>query len=513
MSTNRRIDAMKYSLLTATLLAVSLSACTEAANAPASKTVAAGTAAPAVAASAPLVVGLPDFTALVEKEGKAVVNISTTQTIRSNRGQGPDFGDEDPFDIFRRFGFPVPPRGQAPQQQPREEKAQSLGSGFIFGSDGYILTNAHVVADADEIKVKLTDKREFKGKVIGSDARTDVAVIKIEATDLPTVDIGSSEKLRVGEWVVAIGSPFGLENSVTAGIVSAKSRDLPDENYVRMIQTDAAVNPGNSGGPLFNIRGEVVGINSQIFSRSGGYMGLSFAIPIDTAMEIVEQLKAKGKVTRGRIGVGIQPLNEDLARDFGLKEAKGALVSNVEADSPAGKAGVRAGDVILKFNGKAIDDASELQRVVGATKPGSSVPVEVWRDKAAKTLTISVGEMDQPADGRSAVREYKGKKPVESALSKSGLTVRELDARALKQLGIKFGLQVTNVQGAAARAGVQPGDVIVGLGSEELTSSADLDKALAAVKPGSSVALRVRRGEGSFYFSLKMPEKGDKADE
>ncbi|HEY9102985.1 DegQ family serine endoprotease [Chitinimonas sp.] len=500
---------MKHSLLTALLIAGGLAACTEAANVEAAaKTVA---VAPAVAATAaPLVAGLPDFSALVEREGRAVVNISTTQTIRANRNQ-PDLGDEDPFEFFRRFGLPVP-RGQQPNQ-PREEKAQSLGSGFIIDADGFVLTNAHVVADADEITVKLIDKREFKAKVIGSDARTDVALLKIEAKGLPTVDLGSSERLKVGEWVVAIGSPFGLDNSVTAGIVSAKGRNLPDENFVPFIQTDAAVNPGNSGGPLFNVRGEVVGINSQIFSRSGGYMGLSFAIPIDTAIQISEQLKSKGKVIRGRIGVGIQGLSDDLARDFGLKTKKGALVSNVEADAPAAKAGFKAGDVILKFNGAEVAESSDLPRIVGATKPGSTVPVEIWRDKAVKTLNVTVAELEQPADGRSAQRERKNEQKSETGVNKSGLTVRELDARALKQLGLKFGLQVTQAQGAAANAGIQQGDVIVGIGGEDLKSFAHLDEALSKARAGSSVPLRVRRGEASLFISLKLPEKGAKADE
>lgn len=501
---------MKLSLLTALLIAGSLAACTEAANVEAAaKPVA---VAPAVAATAaPLVAGLPDFSALVEREGRAVVNISTTQTIRANRNQVPDLGDDDPFEFFRRFGLPVP-RGQQPSQ-PREEKAQSLGSGFIIDADGYVMTNAHVVADADEITVKLIDKREFKAKVIGSDARTDVALLKIEAKGLPTVDLGSSEKLKVGEWVVAIGSPFGLDNSVTAGIVSAKGRNLPDENFVPFIQTDAAVNPGNSGGPLFNVRGEVVGINSQIFSRSGGYMGLSFAIPIDTAVQITEQLKSKGKVIRGRIGVGIQGLSDDLARDFGLKSKKGALVSNVEPDAPAAKAGFKAGDVILKFNGVDVGESSDLPRIVGATKPGSTVPVEIWRDKTVKTLNVTVAELEQAADGRSAQRERKSEQKSETGINKSGLTVRELDARLLKQLGVKFGLQVTQAQGAAANAGVQQGDVIVGIAGEDLKSFAQLDEVLSKAKAGSSVPLRVRRGEASLFISLKLPEKGAKADE
>lgn len=499
---------MKNSLLTAALIACGLIACTEAANVGAASQPVVAAAAPAVAASAPLVTGLPDFTALVEREGKAVVNISTSQIRRNTSNQQmPGLGGDDPFEFFRRFGFPIPPQGQRPQ--PREERAQSLGSGFIVEADGYVLTNAHVVADADEITVKLGDKREFKAKVVGSDARTDVAVLKIDAKNLPVVDLGSSEKLRVGEWVVAIGSPFGLENTVTAGIVSAKGRNLPDENFVPFIQTDAAVNPGNSGGPLFNVRGEVVGINSQIFSQSGGYMGLSFAIPIDEAMKIVAQLKSGGKVTRGRIGVGIQGLSDELAADFGLKSAKGALVSNVEPEGPAAKAGFKAGDVILKFNGREVEQSSDLPRIVGETKPGSAVPVEIWRDRSAKTLKVTVGELDQLADGRSAQRELKRDRGAAESLNKSGLTVRELNPRAAKELGIKFGLQVTNVEGPAARAGVQPGDVIVGLGGEELSSFAQLEQTIAKAKPGSSLPLRLRRGEAALFVSLKLPSKGE----
>lgn len=505
---------MNCSLLTATILAVALSACSEAASTPVASKTAVAAAAPAVAASAPIVVGLPDFTELVEKEGKSVVNISTTQVIRNERPQEGDLnGDEDPFELFRRFGFPVPPRGQFPTQ-PREQRAQSLGSGFIIGADGYILTNAHVVANAEEITVKLSDKREFKGKVIGSDARTDVAVVKINAKDLPTADIGSSDKLKVGEWVIAIGSPFGLENTVTKGIVSAKGRTLPDDTLVPFIQTDAAVNPGNSGGPLFNIRGEVVGINSQIYSRSGGFMGLSFAIPIDTAMEIVNQLRASGKVTRGRIGVGIQALTEELAKNFGLQDTKGALVNSVEPDSPASKAGMKAGDVILKFNGHAVEDSADLQRVVGATKPGTTVNLDVWREGATKTLTLAVGELDQPATGRAAEREQKPKKTAaDSALARFGIAVRAADPRVLQQFGLKSGVQIAAVKESAAFAGLAQGDLIVGVGSEDVKSQEQLEELLAKVKPGASVALRIRRGEGSLFFSLKAPQKGQPADE
>lgn len=504
-------------LFLASCIALSISSCTEAASvpethAPAKTVVAAAVNVPKTEApSAPLVSGLPDFTALVDREGKAVVNISTSQIIKTSQRQQQGLGgDEDPFDIFRQFGFPVPPRGQGGQQQPgrpREERAQSLGSGFIIASDGYIMTNAHVIAEADEITVKLNDKREFKAKVIGSDARTDVALLKIDAKDLPQVDLGSSEKIRVGEWVVAIGSPFGLENTVTAGIVSAKGRNLPEETIVPFIQTDAAVNPGNSGGPLFNVRGEVVGINSQIFSRSGGYMGLSFAIPIDYAMQVVNQLKSDGRVAYGRIGVGIQPVTEDLARDFGLKNTKGALVSNVDADGPAGKAGIKNGDVIVKFNGQDVEDSVSLPRIVGSTKPGSTVPVEIMRDKASKTISVTVAEFEQAADGRSKLREYKGKQKAEP-LDKSGLTVQAADASQLKPLGVKFGLLVTDTRGPAAAAGIQPRDIIVGVGSDEIKSVAQFQEALSKVKAGGSIALRIARGQQTLFVSLKLDDKG-----
>ncbi|MDP1718499.1 MAG: Do family serine endopeptidase, partial [Burkholderiales bacterium] len=319
---------------------------------------------------------LPDFTELVEKQGPAVVNISTTQTARPNplAPQIPNLQEDDPFyEFFRRF-IPNPGPGQ------REFQPQSLGSGFIISADGYILTNAHVVDAADEITVRLTDKREFKAKVIGADRRTDVALIKIEAAGLPLVKFGDPAKLKVGEWVAAIGSPFGFENSVTAGIVSAKGRSLPQENFVPFIQTDVAVNPGNSGGPLFNLRGEVVGINSQIYSRTGGFMGLSFAIPIDVANQIAQQLRTTGKVTRGRIGVVIQPVTKELAESFGLPRSQGALVNSVEKGGPADKAGIEPGDVIVKFDGKAVNASEDLPRIVGGTPPGSKVTVQIWRN-------------------------------------------------------------------------------------------------------------------------------------
>src|ERR1700741_1029502 len=319
---------------------------------------------------------LPDFTRLVDDQGNAVVNISTTQAVRRSGAtpQVPGIEDEEVLEFFRRF---IP--RQQPGPGPRQPEARSLGSGFIISADGYILTNAHVVEGADEINVRFTDKREFKAKVIGADRRTDIAVIKIEAASLPAVKFGDPSKLKVGEWVVAIGSPFGFENTVTAGIVSAKGRSLPQENFVPFIQTDVAINPGNSGGPLFNLRGEVIGINSQIYSRTGGFMGLSFAIPADVALDVQKQLKEKGRVSRGRIGVVIGEVTRDLATSFGLDRARGAIVTTVEKDSPAQKAGIEATDIITGFDGKAVESSSDLPRLVGSTRPGSTSTLEVWR--------------------------------------------------------------------------------------------------------------------------------------
>ncbi|QLI80215.1 DegQ family serine endoprotease [Chitinibacter fontanus] len=443
---------------------------------------------------------LPDFTTIVEKEGKAVVNISTTASIRDDEAAAPGV-DPETLELLRRFGFPMPPGARG--GQPRQHQAQSLGSGFIIDSNGYILTNAHVVAKADEITVKMMDKRSFKAKVVGSDARTDVALLKIEGSNLPKVDLGDANKLKQGEWVLAIGQPFGLDNTVTAGIVSAKGRSLPDENFVPFIQTDVAINPGNSGGPLFNMNGEVVGINSQIYSRSGGYMGLSFSIPIDVAMKVADELKSSGKVTRGRIGVSIQDVSEDLAKSFGLAKATGALLSSVEKDGPAEKAGLRAGDILLKFNGQPINSSGELPRIVSAVKPGSKVPVQVWRDKAARDVLITVGQLEE-SDKSTESREYKGKS---DDAGKFGLTVQDLNARQLKQLGIGFGLLVRDAQGAAAKAGLQPGDVIVGLAGQDLTSSAQLKKALNDLKPNDSLPLRVLRNGNPAFIVMKAPAK------
>jgi len=437
---------------------------------------------------------LPDFTELVEKQGPAVVNISTTQSVRNPLlPQVPNLREDDPFyEFFRRF---------IPQPGPREFQSQSLGSGFIISQDGYILTNAHVVETAEEITVKLTDKREFKAKVIGSDRRTDVALIKIDATGLPAVRFGDPGKLRVGEWVLAIGSPFGFENTVTAGIVSAKGRSLPQETYVPFIQTDVAVNPGNSGGPLFNLRGEVVGINSQIYSRTGGFMGLSFAIPIDVANDIAQQLRTVGKVTRGRIGVVIQPLSKELADGFGLSRTQGALVNSVEKGGPADKAGVEAGDVILRFDGKTVASSEDLPRIVGATRPGSKVTMQIWRNKGTRDVQVVVAEMQ---DERAARQSRRGGKPPSTMPSQFGLTLSDLSDAQKSELKVSGGVLVENVQGAGQRAGVRRGDVILAINNQDVKSVEQFNQMMAQFDKGRIVALLVRRGANSLYIPFRV---------
>jgi len=434
--------------------------------------------------------GLPDFTELVEKQGPAVVNVSTTSAARS--GPQSPVPEDDPFyEFFRRFGPP----------QPRDYEARSLGSGFIISADGYILTNAHVVEAAEDINVKLNDKREFKAKVIGSDKRTDVAVIKIDASGLPAVRIGDPERLKVGEWVLAIGSPFGFESTVTAGIVSAKGRSLPQENYVPFIQTDVAINPGNSGGPLFNLKGEVVGINSQIYSRTGGFMGLSFAIPIDVAMDITHQLRTAGRVSRGRIGVVIQEVTKELAESFGLPKAAGALVNSVEKGGPADKAGLEPSDVILKFDGKTVNSSSDLPRIVAQTRPGSKVAMQIWRKGAAKEVTVTVGEMPE-----EKVAQRPGRRDSKSGnvVARLGLTVSELSAEQRKELGIGGGLLVEDVQGAAAKAGIRRGDVLMALNNQDIKSVEQLTQLLSQFDKAKSVALLIRRGDGALYVPLRL---------
>ena len=454
---------------------------------------------------------LPDFVKLVEDQGAAVVNISTTQAVRRAAGvpQIPGIEDEEVQEFFRRF-IPRQQPGQGPQQGPRPE-SRSLGSGFIISADGYVLTNAHVVDGADEITVKLTDKREYKAKVIGADKRTDVALIKIEASaPLPSVKFADPNKLKVGEWVVAIGSPFGFENTVTAGIVSAKGRSLPQENFVPFIQTDVAINPGNSGGPLFNMRGEVVGVNSQIYSRTGGFMGLSFAIPIDVALDIQKQLRDKGRVSRGRIGVVIQEVTRDHATSFGLDRPRGALVNSVEKGSPADKAGVEATDIITKFDGKPVEAQNDLPRIVGSTRPGATTQLEVWRKGAARTLSLTVGELQESKV--TALETPRAPKPAALAANRLGIVVNELTAKQKEEFKLANGLVVTEVK-PEARADVRRGDILTMLVHKgqhiELKSTEQLNKLLAGLDKNAVITLQVRRGEAMAFVTVNgLTDKG-----
>src|SRR6266850_109424 len=450
---------------------------------------------------------LPDFTRVVEDQGNAVVNISTTQAVRRAGGgampQVPGMEDEEVLEFFRRFIPRQPGPGQpGPGPGPRSE-SRSLGSGFVISQDGYVLTNAHVVEGADEITVKFTDKREFKAKVIGADKRTDIALIKIDATGLPAVRFGDPAKLKVGEWVVAIGSPFGFENTVTAGIVSAKGRSLPQENFVPFIQTDVAINPGNSGGPLFNMRGEVVGINSQIYSRTGGFMGLSFAIPIDVAMEVQSQLRQSGRVSRGRIGVVIQEVSKELAESFGLAKPAGALVNAVEKGGPAEKGGVETGDIILKFDGKPVSSSSELPRIVGSTKPGNKASMEVWRKGVTREITVTVGEL--PEDRLASRTERRGKPP-EQAANRLGFAVVDLTAEQKRDLKLGGGVIVEEVRNNR-RADVRAGDVITAVTSRgqttEVRSTEQFNKLLAQLERNTTLTLHVRRGESNLFVTVK----------
>ena len=434
---------------------------------------------------------LPDFTDLVDKHGPAVVNVSTTQTSKGMPGM-PNIPEDDPmYEFFKRF--------MPPNTPPREQQTRSQGSGFFISNDGYILTNAHVVDGAEEITDKLNDKRELKAKVIGFDKRTDVALIKVDAQNLPRVHMGDPNKLRVGEWVVAIGSPFGFENSVTAGIVSAKGRSLPQENFVPFIQTDVAINPGNSGGPLFNLRGEVVGINSQIYSRTGGYMGVAFAIPIDVAMDIANQLKTSGKVTRGRIGVVIQEVTKELAESFGMEKPQGALVNSVEKGGPADKGGIEASDVIMKFDGKPVNSSGDLPRLVGATRPGTKATVQVWRKGQSKDLHVVVAELQD-----DKLAQKPAKKTIPESSKRHGMSLSDLTAEQRKELGAASGVFVEDAQGPAAKAGLRQGDVILSVGSQEVKSVEQFNQLIGQMEKGKTVALLVRRGESQIFVTLKL---------
>jgi serine protease Do len=471
---------------------------TAAPRADAGTTAAAPASAPAPAQPAAQMVALPDFTPLMKMDGPAVVNIiSTSKAAPARRGQSPQ--EEDPMqEFFRRFMPDLPPGGPGGPGQPRA----GMASGFIISADGYILTNAHVVADFDEVTVRLADvKREFKAKVIGLDKRTDVALIKVDAKDLPVVKLGDSSQVEPGQWVAAIGSPFGFSNTITAGIVSATRRALPDETFVPFIQTDVAVNPGNSGGPLINLKGEVIGINSQIYSRTGGYMGVSFAIPIEVALDVAKQLQASGKVTRGRLGIGVQPMTKELAKSFGLDNATGAVVVAVEDGSPAAHAGLKAGDVILGFAGKPIEDPNELPRAVAATKPGEKAQIEIWRNGKRERLTATVGEI--PAEQTAAAGKQAS--PQATASEDLGLAVQELPPEGRKALGVDYGLIVAEVSGGpASRSPIQPGDVIVAVGQDRFKSYEEFRKLVASRKKSGSVALLVRRGESALYVPLEF---------
>jgi serine protease Do len=462
---------------------------------------------------------LPDFTDLVDMVGPSVVNIRTIdKAAKSVAGSGPNNegpnnigpnnggpSDEEMQELFRRF-FGMPPPGRPgqprqpnrPQQQP-EEQPRGVGSGFILTADGFIMTNAHVVDGADQVIVTLTDKREFTARIIGTDKRTDVAVVKIEASGLPPVKIGDPNRLKVGEWVMAIGSPFGLENTVTAGIVSAKGRETGD--YLPFIQTDVAINPGNSGGPLINMRGEVVGINSQIYSRSGGFMGISFAIPIDEAVQVSTQLRATGRVQRGRLGVGIGDVGKDVAESLGLGKPQGALVSNVEPGSPAQKAGLEAGDIILKFDGKKIEKSSDLPRAVGGTKPGTVSTVTVFRRGTTKDFSITVGEFEADKTAQNKPAPEKAAPP--SAAQMLGLTVSDLSDALKKELNLKGGVRVDAVAEPAVKAGIREGDVVIQIANTEVSDVKAFTQLITRLDKTKPVNVLLRRGEFAQYTVIR----------
>jgi serine protease Do len=455
--------------------------------------------APAQPQAATPQVMLPDFSELAERVGPSVVNIRTLERGRqAARGQGEM--DPNMEEFFRRFGIPLPGR-PTPRPGPRgdeEPQQRGVGSGFILTADGFIMTNAHVVDGADEVIVTLTDKREFKARIVGTDRRTDVAVVKIEAGGLPFVKVGDVNRLKVGEWVMAIGSPFGLENTVTAGIVSAKQRDTGD--YLPFIQTDVAINPGNSGGPLLNLRGEVVGINSQIYSRSGGFMGISFAIPIDEAMRVSDQLRASGRVIRGRIGVQIAPVTKEVAESIGLGKPAGALVQSVESGGPADKAGVEAGDIITRVDGKVVEKSGDLPRLIGATKPGSKAALQVYRRGATRELTVTVAEFEADRPTRRAQAEPGSAPAPKNAL---GIAASDLTEAQKRELTLKGGVRVESVEGAAARAGLREGDVILSVGNTEVGDMKQFTAAMAKVEGARAVSVLVRRGEWVNYLVIR----------
>ena len=448
-----------------------------------------------------MVRALPDFSPLVDRYGPAVVNVEVVEKVQQGGPGG--LSPNDPFyDFFRRFGIPGPDGGGGGGGRGAQPTPQrGAGSGFIVSSDGYILTNTHVVQNADEVTVRLTDRREFPAKVIGADERTDVAVIKISASNLPTVKLGDPQKIKPGQWVLAIGSPFGFENSATAGIVSATARSLPSDNYVPFIQTDVAVNPGNSGGPLFNLNGEVIGINSQIFSRTGGYMGVSFAIPIDVARNVEEQLVKTGKVVRGRIGVTIQDVNAQLAESFGLDRPHGALVGKVENDGPAAKAGLQAGDVILGVNGRPIERYGELSGTIAAMKPGSDATLQIWRGGKQQSVAVKVAELKEEQQTAKANGRQGGRGAEQPSVL--GLTVRPLEPQEKEQAETQGSLVVEEATGPAASAGVQPGDIIIGVNGKRVKTLKELQD--TSKTAGKNVALLIQREDAQIFVPLRIP--------
>ena len=444
---------------------------------------------------------LPDFTELVERVGPSVVNIRTTEKRAAVAGGG----EVDPNieEFFRRFGIPMPNRPDrrgGPRGNEDEPQQRGVGSGFILSADGYIMTNAHVVEGADEVIVTLTDKRELKARIVGADKRTDVAVVKVDAAGLPFVKLGDVNRLKVGEWVMAIGSPFGLENTVTAGIVSAKQRDTGD--YLPFIQTDVAINPGNSGGPLINLRGEVVGINSQIYSRSGGFMGISFAIPIDEATRVAEQLRASGRVVRGRIGVRVGAVTKEVAESIGLGAPRGALVTGVEKDQPAEKAGVEAGDIIVKVDGKAVEKSGDLPRIVGSLKPGARAAMQVFRRGATRDITVTIAEFEAERTTRRAAAEP-GNPPQAATKSAVGITVSDLTEAQKRELHVRGGVRVDAVEGAAARSGLREGDVILSVDNTEIADSKQFTAVTAKADKAKAMTVLVRRGEWVNYIVIR----------
>nr|WP_290702651.1 DegQ family serine endoprotease [Halomonas sp. UBA3074] len=442
--------------------------------------------------------GLPDFTELVEEAAPGVVNISTSRTVQRSSAPGFEgFGGQEIPEIFRHFfgdSLPTPPNGG----EGRSEQRQSLGSGFVISEDGYVMTNAHVVQDADEILVRLNDRRELSAEVIGSDPQTDVALLKIEATDLPTLSLGDSDDLKVGEWVAAIGSPFGFDHSVTAGIVSAINRTLPRDAYVPFIQTDVAINPGNSGGPLFNLEGEVVGINSQIFTRSGGFMGVSFAIPINVAMDVAEQLREDGRVNRGWLGVMIQPVSQDLAESFGMDNAIGALIADLDPEGPAAQGGLQAGDVILEVNGEEVERSSTLPRLIGRGAPGTEVELTLMRDGEEITESVELGSWPDAEQPQAQANS--------NDQTRLGVMVAEIDEAMREQLNISGGVEVRQVEpdSVAANAGIQPGDVLVSIDHRGVSSSEELVSIVEELPTDRAIPIRLFREGRSLFVALRL---------